>query len=440
MALNVETPKFRLSDLISFRGYRQSAIAFLQYGTAVGAVFFIAGPLIAGMLPDVRWSLGVVSTALLVRGLLGMVSNPLAGWLVHRFGVRPVVMIGGLTTAIFTALTGLVRNPLEFGLVFGVALTLADSFMGYVPSATVVQNWFISRRAAVMGFVNSGAGFGGLIFAPLMAVLVANLGWRHALFALAGIILVLAIPSVFLRNRPQDVGQGVDGVPGRVIPEPGDEDVIGTVQRSMGQILRSPVYWLLFAVFGVEAWSLATYATYEVLYLKTVGVSAAASSGALGIAAGIAAVSGLLFSRLSDRISPYYVLIISTISMTIGSVVFLQARGSLPLYFYSVLFGAGYGLLVPTIPVALSRYFGARNFATAFGAGQILTSLMAAFGPYVTGQIVSRTGSFQLPMYLTTGLLGLSIVLAALARPPRHALRTVVPVAPNTATEDMLVD
>jgi MFS family permease len=412
-----ETPKFQPRDLITFQGYRQGAIAWLQYGTAVGAVYFIVAPLFAGMLPDLRWSLGVVSTALLIRGLLGIVTSPFTGWLVARIGIRPVVMIGGLTTAAFTALTATVHNPVEFGVVFGVALTIADGFMGFIPATTVVHNWFMSRRGVVMGFVNSGAGFGGLVFAPLMAVLVNAFGWRHALLVLALIIFVLAIPSIWLKTEPKDVGQWVDGVAGRVIPPQEHADAIGTLQAGVRRMVRSPLYWMIFLIFGLESWALGVYAADQVLYLKTIGVGSIASSGALGAAAGIAACSGIVFSRLSDRSSPYYVLIFSTTLMALGSVCFLFARSTAMLWIYSALFGAGYGLTVPTIPVALSRYFGALDFSKAFGMGQILTSLFGGLGPWVTGQIVDHTGSFTIPIYLITGLLVLSMLVAIAARP-----------------------
>ncbi|MGW4796603.1 MFS transporter [Nonomuraea sp. NPDC004297] len=434
MPLVVQTPKFHPRDLITFRGYQQGAIAWLQYGTAVGAVYFIAGPLFHGMLADVTWGIGVTSIALLIRGLLGIIVGPLTGWLVHRYGVRPVVMAGGAFTAGFTALTGTTQNAFQFVLVFGVALTVADGLMGHIPAATVVQNWFISRRAVVMGLVNSGAGIGGLVFAPLMAVLVRDLGWRQALFVLGGMIFVLAIPSMLLRNRPRDVGQWVDGVPGRVIPEDGDEDVIGTAQQRVNQILRTPAFWMIFIIFGIEAWALGVYAAYQVLYLETVGITALEASTAVGAAAGFAAVSGIVFSRLNDRISPYYVLLASTLSMTIGSVIFITTTSTAPLYLYSLFFGAGYGLLVPTIPVAISRYFGALNFSKAFGVGQIIVSVLGGLGPYITGQIVQQTGSYQIPIYLITGMLVLSVALAALARPRGKALQSVVQVDPGEQT------
>jgi len=433
MSVVIQTPKFRPRDLVSFRGYSQGGIAFLQYGVAVGAVYFVVGPLLGGMLPDVKWSLSVVSSALLIRGLLGIGFGPLTGWLVDKYGIRPVVLTGGVLTAGFTALTGAVTNPIEFGLVFGVALSLADSFMGFIPAASVVQRWFMSRRAVVMGFVNSGAGFGGLVFAPLMGVLVSRFGWREALYILGGVILVLTIPAIALRDGPRQVGQWVDGVEGRIIPPKGQEDDIGTVQRGLGQITRQPLFWMLFVVFGIEAWALGVYAADQVLYLKTVGVGSIASSGALGISAGVAAVSGIVFSRLNDRLSPYYMLIAATVVMTLGSVVFLSARSTGLLYLYSILFGAGYGLLVPTIPVALSRYFGAHDFSKAFGIGLAVVSTMGGLGPFLTGIISDSTGSFTIPIYLITGLLALSVVIAALARPPRYALRSVVEVDPDEA-------
>ena len=427
------------TTLVPSVGLTAIALMVSEVDTAIGAVYFVVGPLIAGMLPDVKWSIGVVSDALLVRGLLGMGTAPLTGWLVARYGVRPVVMVGGLLTAGFTALTGTVSNPWEFGAIFGVALSAADAFMGQIPSVTIVHNWFMDRRGVVMGFVNSGAGFGGLVFSPLMALLIRDFGWRHGLYVLALIILVLALPSVFLRNKPRDVGQWVDGVEGREIPPHNQVDVLGTVQTTLGRMVRSPLYWAVFFIFGVEAWALGTFASFQVLFLQAQGVGSLASSGALGFAAGVAAVAGILFSRLTDKISPYYVLIGSTTLLLIGSILFISAKNPAVLWSYSFVFGAGYGILVPTVPVALSRYFGAVEFSKMFGIGQILVGLMGGLGPWVTGQISDHTGSYTIPIYLVTSLLAASVLIAIAARP--RGLRAgrpgqAPPAAPTAAPLD----
>lgn len=435
MSVVIETPRFKLHDLVRYPGYRQAGIAWLEYLIGVGAVYFTVGPLLGGMLPDVKWKLGVVSMALLIRGLLGIVAGPLTGFLVHRFGVRAVVLTGGVTTACLFALTGAVRTPLEFSLVFGVGLAFADTMMANIPAATVVQKWFLTRRAVVMGFVNSGAGWGGLIFAPVMAMLVLHFGWREACVITGVIILVFTTPALFLKRGPQATGHGVDGVDGRVIPDEGHEDVIGTPQKNVRGMLRQPVFWMLCFLFGVESWALGVYAADQVIYLETIGVSAAQSSAALGAAAGIAAGCGMVFSRLSDRISPYYVIILSMASMLIGSIIFLFAHSASLVWVYSVFFGAGYGLFVPAVPTAIARYFGARDIARAMGAVGGAVALFGGLGPFLTGLIADSTGSFQIPIYLITGLLAAAFVVAFFARPRGYALRSVKEVDPNAVTQ-----
>lgn len=431
MSVVVETPRFKPRDLVTYPGYTQAGIAWVSYLIGVGAVYFTVGPLLHGMLPDVKWKLGVVSIALLIRGLLGILAGPLTGYVVHRFGVRVSIVTGGITTAGLFALTGAVRNPVEFALVFGVGLAFADSLMANIPAATVVQKWFLTRRSVVMGFVNSGAGWGGLIFAPIMAALVHNFGWRAACVITGAIILVFTIPALFLKRGPHVTGHGVDGVEGRVIPDEGHEDVIGTPQKNVRSMLRQPVFWMLCFLFGVEAWALGVYAADQVIYLETIGVSAAQSSAALGAAAGIAAASGMVFSRLSDRISPYYVIILAVASMLLGSIIFLFAQGPAMVWVYSAFFGAGYGLFVPAIPTAVARYFGSRDIARAMGAVTAVVALFGGLGPYLTGLIADSTGSFQIPIYLITGLLALAFVVAFFARPRSYALRSVKEVDPN---------
>jgi MFS family permease len=440
MAIVVATPRFRAKDLVTFPGYGQSLIAWFEYLVGIGAVYFTVGPLLSGLLPDTKWSLSVVSAALLIRGLLGIVAGPLTGFLLQRIGVRKVVLIGGVSTAAFTALTGAVTNPIEFALVFGVALAFADGFMGNIPPASVVHRWFLTRRSVMMGLVNSGAGFGGLIFAPVMALLVTQLGWRAACFTLGGIILVCTIPAILLKRGAVESGYGLDGVDGRVVPEIGDEDVVGTPQRSLKQIAKHPVFWMIFFIFGVEAWSLGTFAADQALYLQTLGISTVAASTALGAAAGVAAASGILLSRISDRVSPYYTIIGAVASMLVGAVVLMFARDISLVWVYSIFFGAGYGLFIPTLPVAISRYFGSNQVARALGVGAIVSAIMGGLGPFVTAQIVGATGNFTLAIQLITGLLVLALIVAIVARPPKYALKAVKEVDPSTVAAPVVAD
>jgi len=68
-----------------------------------------------------------------------------------------------------------------------------------------------------MAVTLSASGFAGFIVAPLInRILAANGGnWRQAWAIVAGISVLSAVVAfLFVRERPEDLGQVVDGGPG----------------------------------------------------------------------------------------------------------------------------------------------------------------------------------------------------------------------------------
>lgn len=413
-------------DLVTFGGYRNILIDFIVYGVGIGAVYFTAGPIIASVIPRLHFTISEISYALLIRGLVGIVAAPTCGFLVRRFSARSIILAAGTATAILTALVATVHSIVSFDIFFGAALGIADAGLGPIPVSANVSEWFMEHRSMALGVVIAGAGVGGGIFAPLMqSIMNATGSFRSSMVILAAIIFVLTVgPGLWMIRRPRDVGQFVDNVDGREIPEIGQIDAVGERQEKLGRVLRSPMFWALFLVFGVEAWALGVYADYEILYLKTQGVGTLVSSGALGASAWIAAGVGFFLGRINDRVTPYYTLIVSVALMLLGAVLFLGAKSSALLWLYAVSFGGGYGLLVPTIPAAVARYFGAKEFAVGYAMGYIIVGLMGSLGPWATGQIVASTGSFSFPIHLVVYLLAGALLTAVLAVPPaRSGLR-----------------
>lgn len=97
------------------------------------------------------------------------------------------------------------------GLVYGIGSSLM-----YFPNLAVAPEYFDSHRAAAMGFILSGSGIGGLTFAPLTRLLLANIGAGWTLRAiglitfLIGTLTALATPqSRSLTRRPTLVNWAV---------------------------------------------------------------------------------------------------------------------------------------------------------------------------------------------------------------------------------------
>lgn len=429
-----------------FHGYQVTAALFVIYGVAIGGVYYIAGPLVAAILTDrsLGWSFTTISGVFTVRAFLGILS-PIVGLAVARFGARRVIIIGGICTAVFTALTGAVVTPLLFYLIFGLALAVADGFMGYLPVFNTIQQWFVKRRALMIGIVAAAGGVGGFVFAPFAQFLIQSVGgWRPAMVILGAAILVLGVlPAVlWVRNKPEDVGELPDGavaeetVGAEEIIKERDEQEIKIRQWSLGEALRSYQIWLLMLVFGAEAWALGVFAADQVVYLSSIHINALQAATALGATGLVAAAVGILIGPVSDRFGPYYMLILATVLETIGAILLLNAQSLVSVYFYVILFGAGYGILVPTIPSCIGAYYGRKNYALIYGWASIVVILMAGIGPLLTGYLVdANNGSFVLSFQIIIGLLLVSVVMAILARPPAASKQASVATV-TTASEE----
>ena len=82
----------------------------------------------------------------------------------------------------------------------------------YFPILSAAPEYFDKNRGSAMGFILSGAGIGGLVFAPVVRVLLTTIGPRWTLRALCFTNLIISLPiaitaspSRFIGKRPTHV-------------------------------------------------------------------------------------------------------------------------------------------------------------------------------------------------------------------------------------------
>jgi MFS family permease len=173
---------------------------------------------------------GAYSLGLVVAGLLGVP----VGRFVDRHGARPVLMLGSAVSILSLIGLSRVRSLLWFyalwagGNGFAMALTL------YPVTFVVVANWFERRRGSAMGLLTMIGGLSSPIFTPLTGWLIAGHGWRTALLLLAlAQAAMLPVEAALVRRRPEDLGLHPDGLPpaaGAPSPETG-ADAGGAFRR-----------------------------------------------------------------------------------------------------------------------------------------------------------------------------------------------------------------
>src|SRR5919199_4829955 len=155
---------------------------------------------------DFGWGIGTIGALMAVYYLVGALFAPVSGWLGERYGARRLMLAGGLLYGGSMLLLGMVRQPWHFLLAFSLLLSLTQSIC-MVPLIAAVSGWFRRRLGLATGILWSAGGLGAALLAPLVSVLMEQLGWQGTFWSLGAIGggLILSLTLLF-RNRPADLG------------------------------------------------------------------------------------------------------------------------------------------------------------------------------------------------------------------------------------------
>ncbi|KAJ4932352.1 hypothetical protein JOQ06_010775 [Pogonophryne albipinna] len=108
---------------------------------------------------------------------------PLATILSNRFGHRSVVMVGGLLISLGTISSAFTRSINQMYVTIGVISGLGYCFT-FLPTVTILAQYFSTRRALVTSVASSGEPFAIFAFAPALTTLKEHIGWRYCLVVL----------------------------------------------------------------------------------------------------------------------------------------------------------------------------------------------------------------------------------------------------------------
>jgi len=213
MLSNLLNPRKINGSSSFYYGWIIVAVALISMGFWLGirssfSVFYVA------LLEEFPWnrgnSAGVQSMALITYTILA----PIVGGLIDRFGPRRVVVPGILVLALGLVLCSTVDTLTQFYLLYGVVMGSGITCIGIVTYSAILAHWFEKKRGLASGIAVSGMGLGTFFFVPISQSFISMLGWRVTFILTAALVLVILLPAnaLFLRHKPEDVGQCADGL------------------------------------------------------------------------------------------------------------------------------------------------------------------------------------------------------------------------------------
>lgn len=351
-----------------------ACVANLQYGWTL-----FVNPIDARF----HWGRAAIQVAFTVFVLVETWLIPVEGYLVDRFGPRWVVMGG----AVLVAVAWLINSVAASLPVLYVAAAIGGVGTGCVYGTCVgnALKWFPGRRGLAAGITAAGFGAGAAITIGPIATMINTSGYEHA-FATFGliqgaIVFVMAwgmsVAPVQLTASKSKVAQTARGY-------------------TPVEVLRSPCFWVMYAMFVLVAAGGLTMAAsmaplakdlgLEKVPVDLLGITMPALVFALSLNRIFDGVGRPFFGWLSDRIGREYTM---ALAFVIGAAALftLGQVGTHPTAFVLVtaLYFGVYGEIFSLFPATQGDTFGSRFAAanagmlyTAKGAGSMLVPVAAA--------------------------------------------------------------
>jgi MFS transporter, OFA family, oxalate/formate antiporter len=356
----------------------------------------------------------------------GAIEGPLAGYLIDRFGPRPMMLAGVILSGLGYMLLAGIESYYGFLAVYLGVISLSFS-AGFMHSPMVLANtWFIRRRALAMTLVSSAIGIGGTIITPLLAFSVQTWGWRQGAF-LGGLGLILiGVPLALLVQRsPESMGLLPDGalpVQTSVDTSKSRDPYGGNVKTqeadfTLRQAMRTWAFWMIVLATTTRVAVYNSLTVHFVPIMVWKGVSEQRAAAMLAIMALMSLPSHLLVGWIADHVSKPR-LMGACMAIGAASLLFLAyGESEWSLWVFTVLF-TFMEAIFPVGWATVGDFFGRKSFATIRGTMSFFYLWGPAFGPVITGAIYDRYQSYNpmMPTFITLALIA-GCLYALLVKP-----------------------
>lgn len=423
-----------------FYGWRVVAMACLQGMFGNGAISTGFPRFFEPIRGDLGISYASMSLVFSLARAEGGMGAPLVGWLVDKFGGRPMILFGGLTAGIGLMLLAFAQEYWQLVLLFvGVVSVGKTAGLGQTLMATVNQ-WFVRRKAVALSTLMTAFAGGGAIVVPLLHLGIVFLDWRPTVFLIGLCIALLTLPVAYvIRSKPEDLGLRPDGDPdrsradaasyptrpargGHHAPAPAAGAPEGP-NFTVRQALRTQAFWFLLAgvITRVSATNSIIIHLFPLLAWK--GVDEQTATLFASIMFFLAIPLRFLLGVAGGRFSPRKLLFFG---MNLGAAG-LVGLWVLPEWPALVVFILGLAVVEGITSVnwiMLGDYFGRSRFASLMGTMSIFHNLGMFVAPIYAGWIRDTTNSYEIVLATFAPAFVLSACMFALSRrpnPPRTA-------------------
>lgn len=377
--------------------------------------FFLAdvqaglGPFVAAYLASVGWQAGAVGRALTFGGVIAVVLQTPAGWIVDRVPLKRMILVAGSIVlalgAILLATDGQAATVYAAQALIG----LAAPFLG--PTIAAITMGVVGPKLFDLQFGrNQGFNAGGNLFAAAVIGLVSHLLGNRAIFYSVAVVTVPAgVAALLIRKQDIDPDLARGSKPRESVTGEGDLSVLGLFRNRVLLAFLCSAFLFHFA----NAAMLPELG--ELLAHGSAGAAAPFMSACVAITQLVILISAAYFGRFAQRHGRKPLLLLGFGLLPVRAVLYSLLHALPALLAVQVLDGIANSIFgVVSILVVADLTNGSGRFNLAQGALATAVGLGAALSLTFGGILMQRSGyrvSF-LALGFVAGLAFLFLLLA----------------------------
>lgn len=340
---------------------------------------------------------------------------PLQGSLVDRFGPRLLIAAGaaltGLSWVLAADAASLAGLYLSYGLLGGLGTGIV-----YVGVVGQVVAWFPERRGFAAGLVAAGYGMGAIATTIPISASLTSTGYATTLLQFGTIFAVIGVIAA----------QGFRAAPSAARTAAGGEQGAET-----GTMLRTPVFWLMFAMMVMMSTSGLMVTSQMAAFASDFGVARVTVWGVAALPLALTMdrlTNGLtrpFFGYVSDRLGRETTMAFAFALEGCAMALWLALRRDPVLFvLLSGLVFFGWGEIFSLFPATLTDTFGTRHATRNYGCLYMAQGIGSVLGGPLASLLHEATGNWHTIFGVAIAADLLTALLAcAILRPMRRRYR-----------------
>lgn len=348
----------------------------LTFFSSFGQTFFIS--LSAGEIrAEYGLSHGDFGLIYMVATLASALTLPWFGKIVDRFSPAHVALItipmlaaGTLGMAFSTHIAALIVT-IYFLRLFGQAMMTQNAL-------TATARWFVASRGRAISIVTLGHNAGEAVIPFIFVAVAAMIGWRNAWIGGAAILMLGALPIIYLlisQNR-----------------EPQASEFIGQTAEvrswTRAEVMQDPLFWLVAVGILAPSFIGTSIFFHQVYLVELRGWSLSVFASAFSVMAMTTICFTLIAGFLVDKFSakallPYFLLPLSASCFALG---LFEAQWSA--FAFMGLMGISYGFSSTLFGALWPEIYGTKYLGSIRAVTVAMMVFGSAAGPGLTGWLI----------------------------------------------------